>query len=101
MEQLPHEQSFDNKIGVIDLETYTIENSGKQAVYAGGWAVGQDKHLYYLGEPKCENKYALIKTMITDIFESGYGNYTFYAHNFARFDDHFITNYLLQHLPNY
>lgn len=27
MEQLPHEQGFDNKIGVIDLETYTIENS--------------------------------------------------------------------------
>lgn len=89
------------KIGVIDLETYPFEkseedikeevandiysNRGKQGVYAGGWRVGEDKHLYYLGDPKCETKDALIKTMITDIFECGYGNYTFYAHNFARF----------------
>lgn len=59
-------------------------------MYAGGRAVGQDKHLYYLGDPKCETKDALIKTIITDIFESGYGNYTFYAHNFARFDGHLL-----------
>ena len=39
--------------------------------------------------------------MITDIFEYGYGNYTFYAHNLARFDGHFITNSLLVNLPNY
>ena len=40
LEELPHEQGFDNKIGVIDLETYGIEidknNYYKQSVYAGG-----------------------------------------------------------------
>lgn len=48
-----------------------------------------------------ETKDALIKTMITDIFECGYGNYTFYGHNFAWLDGHFITNSLLVDLPNY
>jgi hypothetical protein len=38
LEELPHEQGFDNKIGVIDLETYTIDTTNlyKQSVYAGG-----------------------------------------------------------------
>lgn len=40
LEELPHEQVFDNKLGVIDLETYTIDidkdNYYKQNVYAGG-----------------------------------------------------------------
>jgi hypothetical protein len=38
LEELPHEQGFDNKIGVIDLETYTIDKTNfyKQSVYAGG-----------------------------------------------------------------
>lgn len=52
MDELPHEQIYDNKIGVIDLETYPFDktdeeikaeisnniysNSGKQKVYARG-----------------------------------------------------------------
>jgi hypothetical protein len=41
LEELPYEQEFDNKIGVIDLETYTINIDKifyyyyKQRVYAG------------------------------------------------------------------
>jgi len=40
LEELPHEKRFDNKIGVIDLETYTMDidknNYNKKSVYAGG-----------------------------------------------------------------
>jgi hypothetical protein len=40
LEELPREQIFDNKIGVLDLETYTMDtdqnNYFKQSVYAGG-----------------------------------------------------------------
>ena len=47
LEELPYEQEFDNKIGVIDLETYTINIDKifyyyyKQRVYAGSWRVGE------------------------------------------------------------
>jgi len=115
MEEIAHDQCFDNKIGVIDLETYPIDkcndeltldnynepnNSGTHGVYAGGWRVDDEKHFYYLGEEGCESQEALIQTMIVDIFKCGYSKYTFYAHNFARFDGHFITNSLLVNLPN-
>lgn len=52
LEELENEQGFDNKIGVIDLETYTIEidknNYYKQSVYAGGLIVGEEsKNVLY------------------------------------------------------
>jgi hypothetical protein len=117
MEELPHEQEYNNKIGVIDLETYPFEksknqiyselaegrcnNSGKQRVYAGGWRVGDEKYFYYLGDKGCESHDAIIQSMIKDIFDRGYANYTFYAHNFARFDGHFIVNSLLVDIDNH
>jgi len=78
LEELPHEQMFNNKIGVIDLETCPeksevistevdeegnkiYNNNGSQKVYAGGWRVGSDKHLYYYGDPGCENQDGLIQ----------------------------------------
>lgn len=117
MEELPHEQMFNNKIGVIDLETCPeksevitnevdevgnkiYNNNGSQKVYAGGWSVGSEKQLYYYGDPGCENQDGLIKKMITDIFESGYAKYTFYVHNLGKFDGHFMIKSLLVDLPN-
>lgn len=54
LEELPHVQVFDNKIGVIDLETYTMEidtnNYNKQSIYAGGWRVGDISKKYYIGD---------------------------------------------------
>ena len=78
-----------------EINNNIYSNSGKQGVYAGGWIVGDEKHLYYLGDKGCENKDSLIKTMIIDIFNSGYSKENLYAHNLSRFDGHFITNYLL------
>ena len=112
MEELAHEQYYDSKIGVIDLETFPVNktenletdnysNSGFQQVYAGGWRIGDVKKFYYLGDQGCNNSDALIKTMILDIFNSGYSNYTFYAHNLSRFDGHFITKSLLVDLNNF
>jgi hypothetical protein len=92
MEEFPHEQMFDNHLllrrpCVIDMETCPdksedaiIEeivnkinsNTGKQRFYAGGWRVDSEKHLYYNGDPSCENQDALIKTTISDMFECGY-----------------------------
>jgi len=117
LEELPHEQMFNNKIGVIDLETCPeksevistevdeegnkiYNNNGSQKVYAGGWRVGSDKHLYYYGDPGCENQDGLIQKMITDIFECGFAKYTFYVHNLGKFDGHFMTKSLLVDLPN-
>ena len=122
MEELPQDKGY--KIGVIELETYPFNkseeqikeevnngiysNSGYQRVYAGGWllliyepCVGYDTHLYYLGEPGCESPHALIKTMIIYIFKSGYDIYTFYAHNFGKFEAHFRINSLLFKIPNF
>jgi hypothetical protein len=41
LEELPHEQSLDNRIGVLDLETHSIDidkdnTYNRQKVYAGG-----------------------------------------------------------------
>jgi len=99
LEELPHEQGFDNKIGVIDLETYTIDidknNYYKQSVYAGGLRVGDISTKYYIGDEGCENSVSLIKKMFDYIFKDGFSNYTFYAHNTGKFDSHFIVNSLL------
>jgi len=43
---------WDQKIGVIDLETLQINTEGEQCVFAGGWAV-KDKFYYeYLDKSK-------------------------------------------------
>ena len=113
MEELAHEQMFNNKIEVIDLETYPEINDDKggvegsdnkigiQKVYAGGWRVDNEKHFYYYGDKGCENQESLIKQMFTDIFECGYAKYTFYAHNLGKFDGHFIVRSLLVDSPTH
>jgi len=113
MEELVHEQMFNNKIGVIDLETCPKINDDKggveesdnkmgiQKVYAGGWRVDDEKHFYYYGNKGCENQESLIKQIFTDIFECGYAKYTFYAHNLGKFDGHFIVRNLLVDLSTH
>lgn len=64
LEELPHEKRFDNKIGVIDLETYTMDidknNYNKKSVYAGGWRVEDISKKDYIDDKSCKNSINLI-----------------------------------------
>lgn len=44
----------DLNIGVIDLETYMINNSGEQAIYAAGWSANNEVFTYYLDHERCK-----------------------------------------------
>ena len=84
--EAPIHKIKDNKIGVIDLETFTYLDDGSQKVYAGGFAVEDLVKTYYLGDEGCTTTNELINSMFNDIFNLGFENYTFYAHNFSSFD---------------
>ena len=43
---------WDQKIGVIDLETLQINNEGEQCVFAGGWVVKDYLFTEYLDKNK-------------------------------------------------
>ena len=81
MKQLPVTHIKDDKIGVIDLETYTSNFNGAQKVYAGGWAVNGECHTYYIEEVEGLNSIALVQHIFNQILNSQYNNYTFYKIN--------------------
>lgn len=94
MVQTPVDSLHDKKIGVIDLETYSVDTTGTQAVRSAGWYAGEDVHIYNLGDKGCSDSHELIITMVLDILTSKYKNYTFYTHNFGKFDGYFILDSL-------
>lgn len=94
MKQLPVTHIKDDKIGVIDLETYTSNFNGAQKVYAGGWAVNGECHTYYIEEVEGLNSIALVQHIFNQILNSQYNNYTFYIHNLSGFDYVFILDAL-------
>lgn len=83
-------RSYDNKIGVIDLETFSINKEGKQLVYAGGWKVSSMSKTYYVDEFENLNGEELVRKLFVDIFNYEYHNHTFFVHNLSGFDYIFI-----------
>ncbi len=80
---------YNDKIGALDFETYGIDGTGNQDVYAGGLATKNETQLLYINpEEKSDN---LVKRVIESILiNKKLDGYTFYAHNLGRFDSVFL-----------
>jgi hypothetical protein len=85
---------YNDKIGCIDFETYSVNDEGKQRVYAGGWICNNEVHKFILGDPGCETSYFLVEQVFNSILSSKYTDYTFYIHNLSKFDSIFILDAL-------
>jgi hypothetical protein len=84
------EQTYDDKIGSFDLETYSLNEKGEQVVYSGGWATKDKCQMFYIGDENCSNAEDLVKSIFKDIFDNNNDGYTFYAHNLSKFDAIFL-----------
>lgn len=76
-------KEIDNNFAVFDLETYTVDESGKQEVYASAFKSKNICKSYWLEEYLTSGN--LMKRMLNDIFDN-LENTTLYAHNGGRFD---------------
>jgi hypothetical protein len=94
MLEIEKDHIHNNNIGVINLETLSIDDDGSQTTYAGGWSIGKESNLYYLNDNNINSSKELILKIFTDIFNSEYKSYTFYAHNLSNFDSIFIMDAL-------
>lgn len=52
---------YNDKIGCIDFETYSVNDEGKQKVYAGGWICNDEVHKFILGDVGCETSDRLVE----------------------------------------
>jgi hypothetical protein len=92
------ELKLNDKIGVIDLETYGSDYNGlgDHSVLAGGWMVNNTKssykELFYIEQN--ENESDLLIKLFESIFNKNLHKYTFYIHNMSRFDSVFILKVL-------
>lgn len=79
----------DVRIGVIDVETYVINDLGR--VYAIGFFTNLDVRpiLYYIDKDTL-NSDTIILNCINEMLRSKYAGVKFYAHNFGKFDSVFI-----------
>jgi DNA polymerase type B, organellar and viral len=89
------EQSYNDKIGSIDLETLTDdtveeEDEGLQFVCGIGFKANNIKSYKILSVENYDRN--IILEIIDEIFENKLYNYSFYVHNLGRFDSVFIIN---------
>lgn len=78
---------YDDKLGVIDFETFGSKDNGigHHFAYAGGWGNELQFKLFYIKENEKSEDFIL--RVIENIFEYKENNKrTFYAHNLGRFD---------------
>jgi len=81
------ELEYDDKIGVIDFETYgsKLNGFGDHNAYAGGWCRKGKLEMMYINEN--EESEDFVVRVIDSIFDDkDNSNLTFYAHNLGRFD---------------
>lgn len=86
----------DTRIGVLDLETYNVNNLAK--VYALGFLTNLDNKpvLYYI-DGKTLNSDKIILNCVDEMLRPKYSGTTFYAHNFGKFDVVFILKTILEY----
>ena len=91
----PYRDSPNPFIGSLDLETYKdIDDTVK--VYALGFIVlGESPKTFFLGKHNNSDE-LLLKCFDTILTDSKYNGYTFYTHNFGRYDSVFISKILRQ-----
>ena len=77
----------DYKIGTMDLEAY-VDKYNISKVYALGFYTKNSINTYYINKNLDSDQ--LIIKCLDDILKEKYNQYTFYVHNFARFDVTFI-----------
>ena len=77
----------DYKFGTLDIETYNDKYNTSKA-YAIGFHVKDSTNTYYLGSDLDSNK--LIVECLDGMLKEVYNNYTFYVHNFSKFDVFFL-----------
>lgn len=81
-------------LGALDLETFE-DGNGLTKVYAIGFITNNDTEptLFYLTDINKEyNSDELILKCLDTMLQTKYNNFTFYAHNFGRYDVIFIYN---------
>ncbi len=89
----------DVRIGVIDLETYTVYTKGLKLakVYTIGFLTNLDlKPVLYYIDIKTLNSEEIVIKCIDEMLRPKYSGITFYAHNFGKFDCVFILKTLLE-----
>ena len=90
----------DIRIGVIDLETFTVYTNGLTLakVYTIGFFTNLDSKpiLYYI-DTKTLNSEEIVLMCINEMLRSKYSGITFYAHNFGKFDCVFILKTILDY----
>jgi len=81
-------------LGALDLETFEDQN-GLTKVYAIGFLTNNEikPSLFYLTDVNTDyNSDELILKCLDTMLQTKYNNFTFYAHNFGRYDVIFIYN---------
>jgi hypothetical protein len=98
----PIDNKYNDKIGTLDLETFSIDNNrdesnlegknlGVQEVYAGGWALNNiGSKTFIIDNINIHNGNDIIKVMFEELFLNNIKGYTLYAHNLGRFDSIFL-----------
>ncbi len=89
----------DIRIGVIDLETYTVYTKGLKLakVYTIGFFTNLNTKpvLYYIDIKTLKSEEIVLKC-IDEMLRAKYSGITFYAHNFCKFDSVFIIKTILE-----
>lgn len=88
---------YDDKIGVIDFETFgsKLNGFGDHNAYAGGWCRKDRVEMMYIN--KNEDSDSLVVRVIASIFDDEQNkNATFYCHNLGRFDSLLLLKGLLE-----
>jgi hypothetical protein len=83
----------DNKLGVIDLETFKDTTTGTTKVYACGvyTYLDEDPTIFYIDKSTLDDKELVLK-FINFLCKPSYKDITFYCHNFGNYDVYFILN---------
>lgn len=89
----PYRESPNPYIGSLDLETYKdLDDTVK--IYALGFIVlGESPKTFFLGKNNDSDE-LLLKCFDTILTDSKYNGYTFYTHNFGKYDSVFISKIL-------
>ena len=83
----------DYRIGTMDLETY-INKDSISKTYSIGFYIENDINIYYIDNSL--NSDLLIMKCLDGMLKEKYNKYTFYVHNFSRFDVSFILRVIIE-----
>jgi len=78
----------------MDIETFELKDENKLfKAYALGFYVKGSKNLFYINKDLDSNK--LIMECLDSMLTDKYNRYTYYVHNFDKYDSYFILGVLI------